>query len=160
MKYIKKPFSNTYHIFDANDLGIGYLMFAPFKTKVIGEFNKKRYVFLKNGFWQRDYSLYDDTNKVHIANIVFHTWKRKAEITLANGEKYFCSNKNWWGTKWFVSQDEVEIVTITQTKQFWNEEGLINAKLQDSENKGLLVLIGFFVKTIYHRQAAAASAAS
>lgn len=154
--FLKKALDNTINISD-RDSAVGYVQFGSFKTDVAGEFKQKKYLFKKKNFFSPSYDIYREDNKQLIGEVIFSNWKRKAEITLANGEKFVLKNKNFWGSQWSIDDKNREVVEFDQTKQFWTDEGTINTNVDDNEKMGLLVLLGIFVTYVFRRRAAAAS---
>ena len=152
--YLKKALDNKIEITE-KEAAVGFLQFSNFKTDVAGVFKQKGYLFKKKSFWNYNYEIYRDDNQQLIGEVVFSNWKKKAEITLVNGEKFTTQTTNFWGTQWRVDDANREVLDFTQTRQFWNTEGTINTNLADSEKMGLLVLLGIFVNFIYVRRSAA-----
>jgi len=155
--YLKKALSNKINVLE-RDSEVGYVEFDSFKTDVAGEFKQKKYLFKKKSFWKSDYQIYREDNKQLIGEITFSNWKRKAEINLINGEKFTMETKNFWGTQWRIDDINREVLEFEKTKQFWSNEGIITANINDNEKMGLLVLLGIFVNFVYERRAAAAAA--
>lgn len=154
--FFKKALDNTVNVLD-RDSPVGYVQFNSFKTDVLGAFRQKKYLFKKKSFWSGNYDIYRADNQQLLGKVTFSNWKRKADITLVNGEKFLLKNKNFWGTQWSIDDTNREVIDFEQTKQFWADEGSITARVDDNEKMGLLVLLGIFVTYVFRRRAAAAS---
>lgn len=152
--YLNKVLDNKIEITE-REAAVGFLQFSHFKTDVSGVFKQKGYLFKKKGFWNSDYDIYRNDNQQLIGEVVFSFWKKKAEITLVNGEKFTMQTTNFWGTQWRVDDTNREVLDFAQTRYFWSEEGTINTNVNDNEKMGLLVLLGVFVNTIYNKRSAA-----
>ncbi|WP_337042874.1 hypothetical protein [Emticicia sp. 17c] len=154
--YFKRIFTNKIEILE-KEAEVGHVQFNNFKTEVTGEFKHKIYSFKKKGFWSSGYDIYRKDNEQLIGEVVISNWKKKAEITLINGEKFVMEPKNFWGTQWRIDDTNREVMNFQQTKKFFANEGSINAEVNDNEKMGLLVLLGIFVNFLYQRRSAAAA---
>jgi hypothetical protein len=108
--------------------------------------------FLKQGF-----DVYQIDIQSLIAEIEFANWKQKAEI-IVNSERYILRKSSFWGSKWELDNGIEKIMEFQFNKQFWNDEGFISYKNNNSEKMNLLALIGLATINIYRRRAAAAAA--
>ncbi|UTA68814.1 hypothetical protein [Emticicia sp. 21SJ11W-3] len=154
--YIKKALDNKIGILE-RETEVGFVQFGNFKTDVAGVFKDKKYLFKKKSFWSSNYVIYRDDNQQLIGEVIFSNWKRKAEISLANGEKFVMQSKNFWSTQWSLDDTNREVVDFVQTRNFWTNEGTITADVKDNEKMGLLVLLSTFVNFVYKRRAAEAA---
>lgn len=153
--YLKKALYDKIEISD-RDSEVGYVQFGNFKSDVAGVFRQKKYIFKKKSFWNSNYDIYRDDNQQLIGEVVFSSWKQKAEISLINGEKFVMKAKNFWSTKWSLDDTNRDVLDFEQTRYFWTDEGTITANVNDNEKMGLLVLLSVFVNYVYQRRAASA----
>src|SRR5690606_41008480 len=85
----------------------------------------KSYTFLSKGNFSTRTEIWDDKNNF-VGEVTYSIWSSKAKIDL-NGKKYYWGPKNFWGTKWkltdelgreiFLEKNEF-IVNFASTKNF------------------------------------------
>lgn len=154
--FLKKALNSKINILD-RDSEVGFVQFGNFKSDAAGVFGTKKYQFKKKNFWSGNYDVYREDNQQLIGEVIFSTWKMRAEISLINGEKFVIKSKNFWNTQWTMDDTNRDVVDFEQTRNFWTNEGTVTANVNDNEKMGLLVLLGIFVNFVYQRRTGEAS---
>ncbi len=109
----------------------------------------KNYTFLNKGNFSSRTEIRDDNNNL-IGEVIYSIWSSKAKIDL-NGKKYYWGPKNFWGTKWKLT-DELG-------REIFIEKNEFTVNFASTENLEFIYFLSAFLLYNSYKRMAAATAA-
>ena len=162
LRWVKQAFDREIHITE-NGAEVGRLHRALFERDVDATLHKTNLRFDVTGFLIHTVNIHDLTadNRI-IGTITFHFGKR-AELTLENGTVYTWKRQNMLMREWRMIRegatdaDDKEVVNYRLTRQFFVQEGDIQADLAAPE-ADIVMLTGLFLRQYFQRRRRATGA--
>jgi hypothetical protein len=155
LHWIKKAFNRTIEFKNDRNLIVGTITFKLLSREVEAELNNKRFKFDVNGFLKKEV-IVSDEHHADVAKINLG-FRGKAEVFLADGEKYVWKRNDFFMREWelihdlpFTDADPVAI-NYDRERNFLNQQGEISI-IEQGENAELLTLIGFFIGFYFLRR--------
>lgn len=155
LHWTKKAFNRTIEFKNDREEVVGAITFKLFGRDVEAELNNKKFKFDINGFLIKEV-LVSDENKIIVAKISLG-FRGKAEVHLADGEKYVWKRGDFFLKEWelihdlpFTDNDPIAI-NYDRERNFLNQQGEISI-IEQGENAELLTLIGFFIGFYFLRR--------
>ena len=156
LRWVKQAFDREVHITE-NGVEVGRLHRAMFERDVDATLHKTQVRFDVTGFLMHTVNIHDlaADNRI-IGTITFHFGKR-AELTLENGTVYTWKRQNMLMRQWGMIRegatdaDDKEVVNYSLTRQFFVEEGDMQADINSSESD-IIMLTGLFLRQYFQRR--------
>ena len=135
----KGLFSSKYRLFD-NNIEVGAFSQSAFSSTSLGKINEVKIRFKIKGHFSSETEITDLNSNQLIGNIIFNTWRNKAEIKIKN-KTYLWKYENFWHSKWSISENGQQVINYKSSTTSGNIESLID--------HNLLILSGFYVYNYY-----------
>ncbi|MBO0934997.1 hypothetical protein J2I47_00415 [Fibrella sp. HMF5335] len=156
LHWVKQAFDREIHITE-NGVEVGRLHRAVFDRDVDAALHKTQLRFDVTGFLINTVNIHDlaADNRI-VGTITFHFGKR-AELTLENGNIYTWKRQNILMRQWIMIRegvtdaDDKEVVNYSLTRQFFVQEGDMQADL-DSPEADIVMLAGLFIRQYFQRR--------